>query len=201
MEAVPAAITLRITGGLIAHYRDRGNVRIELCKIGGESRTGERDTLVAQDCSVPPDGNEHRVEMPVQQPGLYKLTLDDGMDRTLVKWDCRLPLTIKSTLTEPMNKTYDQWQLYFYVPKETKTIGLFGGEHGEVRDFAGHPVFWSTAASPTTTISTCQMGRMENYGACVTFAVRWRCSPSHPIWPRLPPACCCLPRSSPDRGK
>jgi hypothetical protein len=149
VETVPAAIALRITGGLIAQYRDRGNVRIELYKIGGESRTGERDMLVAQDSSVPPDGNEHRVQIPVQQPGLYKLTLDDGMDRTLVKWDCRLPLTIKSTLAEPMNKTYDPWQLYFYVPKGTKTIGLFGGEHGEVRDSAGHPVFWLNGREPS----------------------------------------------------
>jgi hypothetical protein len=148
VETVPAAVALRITGGLIAHYRDRGNVRIELYKIGGESRTGERDTLVAQDHSVPPDGNEHRVQIPVPGPGLYRLTLDDGNDRTLATWDCPLPMTIKSTVDAPMNKTYAAWQLYFYVPKGTKTIGLFGGEHGEVRDSAGHPIFWLNGREP-----------------------------------------------------
>ncbi len=32
--------------------------------------------------------------------------------------------------------------------KGTKTIGLFGGEHGEVRDSAGHPVFWLNGRDP-----------------------------------------------------
>ena len=53
-----------------------------------------------------------------------------------------LPLVIKSSNDTPMNSYYSMWQMYFYVPKGTTTIGLFGGEHGEVRDSAGRPVFW-----------------------------------------------------------
>lgn len=139
---VPTKFELAITGGLIAHYRDRGNVRLELWKLGGASQSGERETLVAEDRSVPPDGNEHIVTLTVKEPGLYRLTLDDGMDSTQLKWNSALPMVIKSSHDEPMNSHYSLWQMYFYVPKGTTTIGLFGGEHGEVRDPSNRPVFW-----------------------------------------------------------
>ena len=142
IERAPAEIELQITGGLISHYRDRGNVRVQLWKLGGASQTGERETLTARDESVVPDGQEHSVELKVAEPGLYRLTVEDGSDRTLVKWASRLPLTIKSTPDEPMNEHYaDGWQLYFYVPKGTKTLGLFGGGQGEIRDATGRTAF------------------------------------------------------------
>ncbi len=47
-----------------------------------------------------------------------------------------------------MNGHYSMWQMYFYVPKGTNTIGLFGGEHGEVRDSANRPVFWLNGRDP-----------------------------------------------------
>lgn len=148
VDVVPAVIEFQITGGLIAHYRNRGNVKVDVWKIGGASQTGERETLAAQDRSVPPDGNEHTVKIELKEPGIYKLTLDDGNDRTLVKWNSKLPLTVKSTLDEPMSKNYEQWQMYFYVPKGTKVLGLFGGEHGEVRDSAARPLFWLNGREP-----------------------------------------------------
>jgi hypothetical protein len=149
VETAPAQIALRITGGLIAHYRDRGNVKVVLWKIGGPSQTGERETMAAEDHSTPPDGNEHAIKLTANEPGLYRLTIDDGNDRTLVKWDCKFPATIKSSGDEPMNGKYtDLWKLYFYVPKGTTTIGFFGGEHGEIRDSHGRPVFWLNGRDP-----------------------------------------------------
>ena len=142
VDQAPTRIELEITGGLIAHYRDRGNVRVEMWKLGGASQTGERETLVAQDRSTPPDGNPHGVTLAIAEPGLYRLTINDGMDRTQMKWNSTLPLVIKSSNDEPMNSHYSMWQMCFYVPRETTTIGLFGGEHGEVRDSANRPVFW-----------------------------------------------------------
>jgi hypothetical protein len=139
----PASIELKITGGLIEHYRDRGKVRLELHKLGGASQTGERETLVAEDRSAPPDGKEHAAVLTVKEPGLYRLTINDGNDRTLVQRNCALPLTIRSDADHPMNENYtDYWRLYFYVPKGTKALGFFGGEHGEIRDSAGRPLFW-----------------------------------------------------------
>lgn len=149
VEQAPATIELLVTGGLIPQYRDRGNMRLELWKLGGASQSGERETLAAQDRSAAPDGAEHAVKLAVREPGLYKLTLDDGGDRTLLKWNCALPLSLKSTLDEPMNAHYtDLWQLYFYVPKGTREVVLFGGEHGDVCDSQMRPLFWLNGREP-----------------------------------------------------
>jgi hypothetical protein len=142
IEKAPRDLELKITGGLIAHYRDRGNVKIDVVQLGGASTTGEKETLVASDRSVQPDGKEHTVKLTIKQPGLYRVTVSDGNDRTQVKWPDDLPLTIASTQEAPMNGTYGQWMGYFYVPKGTKIIGLFAGEHGEVRDSEDRPQFW-----------------------------------------------------------
>lgn len=139
---------LEITGGLIAHYRDRGNVRIELWKIGGASQTGQQETLVTSDRSVPPDGVEHSVKLAVKETGLFRLTIGDGKDRTLVKWPSSQAMTVLSSPDAPMNQFYEQWTQYFYVPNGTKEIGLYGGEHGEVRDSANRPHFWLNGREP-----------------------------------------------------
>lgn len=133
---------LKITGGLIAHYRDRGNVKVELWKIGGSSQTGENETLVATDKSTPPDGKEHTVRLTIKEPGHYRVTVSDGNDKTLVLWPDSLPCVVRSGEEKAMNGTYAQWMGYFYVPKGTKVIGFFGGEHGEIRDSEDRPQFW-----------------------------------------------------------
>jgi hypothetical protein len=142
VDQAPTTLTLRITGGLIAHYRDRGNVRVDLIQLGGASATGQIETPVVQDRSVPPDGTEHTVQLTAKEPGLYKIIVNDGGDRTQVAWDPGLPLTVESSAQSPMNEHHGMWAMYFYVPRGTKTIGLFGGEHGEVLDAAGRPLFW-----------------------------------------------------------
>ena len=134
----PSEIKLRISGGLIAGYRDRGNVRLDLWKIGGASATGERETLIVEDRSVPPDGASHEVTLAVKEAGLYKLAVDDGQDRTQVECLSDLPWTVRASLDEPLSHFYSEpWDLCFYVPKETKVVGLFGSEYGEVCDPTG----------------------------------------------------------------
>jgi hypothetical protein len=142
VDQAPATITLKITGGLIAHYRDRGHVRIEVFKLGGTSATGEKETLVAQDRSVPPDGVERAVKLVVPEAGLHRIVVNDGEDRTLVAWEAGLPVTVESSEAAPLNRAYGSWEMYFYVPKGTAVVGLFGGEHGEVRDADGRPLLW-----------------------------------------------------------
>lgn len=144
----PSNIELNITGGMIAHYRDRGNVKVELYKIGGESQTGEKETLVETNASIPPDGVERTIKLSLKQPGLYKIIVKDGNDRTQVNWPKGQLMTIASTQENPMNRFYGLWMGYFYVPKGTKMIGLFGGEHGEVRDSQDRPHFWLNGREP-----------------------------------------------------
>jgi len=133
-------LELKITGGLIAHYRDRGNVRIDLWKVGGPSETGERETKVAHDASVPPDGEEHTVRLAARDRGLHKLTVNDGNDMTRVAWAPGTPISLRSSLKEPLNLS-GRWSLYFYVPRGTKAIGLFGGGAGQILDPDGKSAF------------------------------------------------------------
>jgi hypothetical protein len=78
----------------------------------------------------------------LEEPGLYRVTVSDGGDMTQVAWPDDLPMTIASTQELPMNPHYGMWMGYFYVPKGTAIIGLFGGEHGEVIDGEGRAQFW-----------------------------------------------------------
>lgn len=142
VRQAPTSIELKVTGGLIPHYRDRGNVKIELYKLGGTTATGDIDSLVDSNQATPPDGKEHQVTLTAQEPGLYRVVVSDGKDRTNVQWPEQLPMAIASTLEHPMNDTYGGWTGYFYVPKGTRVIGLFGGGHGEVLDSENRVMFW-----------------------------------------------------------
>ena len=127
-------IHLDITGGLIAHYRDRGNVRVELWKLGGPSATGEDRTLVAEDASVPPDGETHRVTLTAAEPGTYRIDINDGADLTGVTWPEGQAMSWKMSLDDHPRSMSGRWYLYFYVPKGTRRIGFYAtATSGEVR--------------------------------------------------------------------
>jgi len=121
----PTTIKLNITGGMIAHYRDRGNVKVEVWKIGGASETGERETLVAEDASVPPDGEERTISFELKEPGTYRIDLNDGHDSTRVTWPDGQPMSWKMALDDHPHTMSGRWHLYFHVPAGTKRIGLY----------------------------------------------------------------------------
>ena len=115
-------IKLQVTGGLIKHYRDRGNVKTKLYKIGGASATGERVTLIQEDASVPPDGKMREVILTPNQVGLHKIVISDGGDMTRMIWEKGVPMTTKAEGTQPLRVN---GSFFFYVPKGTKTLGFF----------------------------------------------------------------------------
>ncbi len=121
----PVEIQLKITGGLIAHYRDRGNVKVQVWKLGGASETGERKTLVVEDASVQPDGKEHAVKLQLNEPGTYRIDLNDGHDLTRVTWPEGQIMSWKMALDDFPQSMSGRWSLYFYVPKGTKKIGFY----------------------------------------------------------------------------
>lgn len=131
VEKAPAEIPLTITGGLIASYRDRGNIRVELWKLGGASATGERETLVASDRSVPPDGKPHTIVLPVEESGLYRIGVSDGGDLTSVDWPEKHRICFKSSVDDAI-KTNGRWSLCFYVPRGTKKVGLHAQSRGRI---------------------------------------------------------------------
>ncbi len=140
-------IHLDITGGLIAHYRDRGNVRVELWKLGGPSATGEDRTLVAEDASVPPDGETRRVTLTATEPGTYRIDINDGADLTQVTWPEGQPMSWKMSLDDHPRSMSGRWYLYFYVPEGTQRIGLYAtATGGEVRNPAGETALDFTEA-------------------------------------------------------
>ena len=114
--------TINVTGGLIAHYRDRGNVLLELIQIGGPSDTGELETLIQSDRSTPPDGKSRAVTFVPKHPGLHKLVVNDGGDMTAIKWPEKLPAAVP---VESESSPGIKGNYYFYVPTGTQTLGFY----------------------------------------------------------------------------
>lgn len=115
-------LKLSVTGGLITYYRNRGNVKCELWKLGGASDTGELETPVQSDASVSPDGTERVVRLTPKQPGLHKIVISDGGDMTKVEWGSGRAMTI---FADSANPPVLSGTLCFYVPKNTKILGFF----------------------------------------------------------------------------
>ena len=124
-DEAPAERKLTITGGLIKHYRDRGNIKVSLWKLGGASETGEQETLIAEDETVPPDGNPRTITLTCPTPGTYRIDLDDGNDMTGVTWPEGTPMSWKMASDEHPNSMSGRWALYFFVPKGTTKVGLY----------------------------------------------------------------------------
>ena len=138
----PGEIVLNVTGGLIAHYRDRGNVRVRVWKLGEGRVAGERKTLVAEDRSVPPDGTPHTIRIPLKKPGLYQIDLDDGSDMTDVSWPSGQPMTWNMAWDNRLPVLVGRWSLWFYVPRGTAKIGLYvHTSAGSVLEPDGRPAF------------------------------------------------------------
>jgi len=73
IEKAPAALGLRITGGLIEHYRDRGNVKVDVWKIPIIYLHG--DHWVERGCKI---YSGHKREVPQRNRGTNLLTLPRG---------------------------------------------------------------------------------------------------------------------------
>jgi len=134
VDAAPKTFELKITGGLIAHYRDRGNVKVDLWKVGGE-----QDVRVAHGESAP-DGVERVVSLQARETGLHKITVSDGHDMTRVLWEPGTRMTALSSL-EARASFHGRWSLYFYVPRGTKAVGLYASGRGTLLDAEGKTVY------------------------------------------------------------
>jgi len=65
----------------------------------------------------------------------------DGSDMTRVVLPATLPLTIRSTLEDPM-RLGGRWDLYFYVPRGTKLVGGYSDStKGKMLDGDNEVVF------------------------------------------------------------
>lgn len=131
-----STIDLQVTGGLIKHYRDRGNVQFQLY-AQAEATLDAVDT----DNSVPPDGIERTVRLSSPYSGLHSIEWNDGSDQTQVVWPADIPWTVRSSIEEPM-RLGGRWDLYFYVPRGTKIVGGYtDSTRGELHDSQGNLLF------------------------------------------------------------
>ncbi len=138
IENAPVKIKLKVTGGLIAHYRDYGNVYIQLFSAKFP------DKPVAEDRSVPPDGNPHEIVMKTSYNGLHWFKISSGGDRTRVDIiEPDIAWTFESKVKELLSyRPGTMWSLYFYIPKGTKTIvGYSFSGAGKILDCNGKEVF------------------------------------------------------------
>ncbi|MFA6291179.1 MAG: DUF4838 domain-containing protein [Victivallales bacterium] len=117
-------LELEVTGGLIKHYQNRGNVKINLYQIGGASETGELETLVDSNSDVPPDGEKHLVALKAKNAGLHKITVADGNDRTKIDWAPTIPVVMAASMEQKLSLPLVH-SFYVYVPKGTKQIGFY----------------------------------------------------------------------------
>jgi hypothetical protein len=132
----PGRIELRVTGGLIAHYRDRGHVKISL-------HSPQEPTLepVALDESVPPDGEERPVTLRTPHAGLHRLELRDGGDASRLFWEDGRRMTLPCSPESGGPPINGAWTLYFYVPRGTREVaGYLNHGSGRLLDGAGEEV-------------------------------------------------------------
>lgn len=142
VREVSGSIELRITGGLITHYRDRGNVRVDLWKVHTQA-DGTQEEVKVSHAESAPDGVERLIRLEPKQTGLHKITVNDGGDRTRVAWGPDVPMTIISSLDEPAALS-GSWNLCFYVPRGTSIVGLYADGGGTLLDSNGEVVFTFT---------------------------------------------------------
>ena len=139
INSTSALIELKITGGLITHYRNRGNVKVDLWRIREEQGAEQNDVRASHGESAP-DGVERLITLQAQHTGLHKITVSDGGDMTKVAWKPGTSMTIISSLDEPESFS-GSWSLCFYVPKGTRTLGLYADGSGTLLDGAGNVAF------------------------------------------------------------
>ncbi len=134
VRRAPAAIELRVTAGLIAHYRDRGAAKLALAAVD-DGNEPEADRA-----EVPPDGTARTVTLRAARTGLHTLTVNDGMDSTEVVWPKGRHRTIEFSC-ESSPPHGGRRSAYFYVPRGTKVVaGYSASAGGTLHDADGREV-------------------------------------------------------------
>jgi len=134
VEHAPTTIKLHLTGGLIRHYRDRGDVVVNLFP------SAEVQGLSVAEGSVPPDGETREVNLATTHAGLHRIEYNDGNDMTRMQWSPGAAMTFEMS-TDFTARLQARNTLYFYVPRNTQTLGGYiHSGHGTLRDGENHVI-------------------------------------------------------------
>ena len=131
-KPLPVEIKLKVTAGVI--YTNNGPAKIALfpaAEVEGKS---------VSHAEVPPDRAEHDVTLTTTFTGLHRVEITDRGAGTRVDWLSDLPATIVSSTIAPAH-LFGRWDMSFYVPRGTITIGLFADGPGKLLDPTGKLAF------------------------------------------------------------
>ncbi len=116
VDEAPTTFAVQVQGGLIAHYRDRGDAQLSLY-------SSKQEEPVATGSS-PPDGESREVTLTTPHSGLHRLIVTDGMDRTSVVFPEDVGRVCEFSATQSSSHAGRRYG-YFYVPKGVGEIGGF----------------------------------------------------------------------------
>lgn len=102
---------------------------------------GQDEVLVARHTFDAEPRSERELAFPVSGPGPHRLVVESASGAA-VRLPPEVPAVVVSSREAPMRARYPDWTAYFHLPKGTRTLLLFGGEHGEVVDSQGRPAYW-----------------------------------------------------------
>jgi hypothetical protein len=128
----PTTLKLQAKGGII--YRDKGPAKFFLFPAA------EPEGKEVSKTQIPPDKEEHPIELPTTFTGLHRLQISDGAAGTNILFPGDIgSLSVQSSPEAPFN-FHGRWSMYFYVPMGTKVVGGFSSGQGLLRDGRGKEV-------------------------------------------------------------
>ncbi len=133
----PGSVTFEVTGGFNVSYPHLvSNIRVDF--YADRNPTGE---AVDSTDHIEPDQTPHSVTLHSPYPGLHRVTIDPPANRAVPRppdgavWTMEVSQDEHNTLT-------GEWDLYFYVPRDTPVVGGFTDvSRGVMLDADGNQVY------------------------------------------------------------
>lgn len=145
----PREIHLQVSSGLI--YDVRGPATVTLFHRGTVN-VEKVDFYEVATVEVPEDRDWHDVRFTATKRGLYRITWNERMSGTRVKWPDDLPRTVLSS-DGADKQVSGRHSFYFYVPQGTQVIGAYSqASAGGLFDADGQPVL-DFSRTPTNYVS------------------------------------------------
>jgi hypothetical protein len=142
----------QVWGSAGFQYQSRGPAAVQFFRVEDVEAPDEGDgddddndaapiaPIPLASAEIPPDQQEHELTFNAPAAGLYRVRVSDRMMGVRLRWPAEIPVTVKSALGAT-TRFNSRWKLYFYVPKNTKSVGGFAYGGGLVRDADDKVIF------------------------------------------------------------
>ncbi len=144
VENAPSTFGLEARAGI--NYTSRGPSKVNLFPIA------ETAGQSVDEAEIIPDKKPHPFELKTTFNGLHRIQVSDSRAGTDLTWKVGVPMVIEASLTH-RPQIFRFWNLYFYVPKGTRTVAGYGDGSTRLLDGTGQLVktisvrdnYWSVA--------------------------------------------------------